>query len=186
MFHKGSFISVLSIAALAIMLLPAVALAEGNLVSFGFGGGSSFDSEGAVGFAEFERLLSDRLGLAFRAGVLDYEYDDGDNLEEGDGPGVEAAVRFYLGGTAPEGFYLGGGLGVWFTEWTYIDDYPYSYRRAGSGDSTSLEVHFALGAHFAVADKVMLTPAFQIGSFISSDSELGPYMLLGASVGFMI
>lgn len=181
MIPKKSFMAVLGVVALAMLMAPASALAEGNILSFGFGGGSSFDSEGVVAYAEYERVLSDRMGLAIRAGVIDYEYDDGDYFEEGDGPGVEAALRFYMSGDAPNGFYLGGGLGVWFTEWTYIDYFP---LQTGSGDSTSLEVHFALGARFNVGDTVILTPSFQIGSFISSDSELGPYALLGFSVGF--
>lgn len=179
------FLQVLVLVTLALLLAPGAAAADVNLVSFGLGGGSSFDSAGAAGFAEFEHVLSERIGLAFRAGVLDYEYDDGDYREEGDGPGVEAAVRFYILDDAPKSLYIGGGLGVWFTEWDYID-YNYGPPLRGSGDSASVEVHLAIGTHLEISDKVVLTPAFQLGSFISSDSELGPYMLAGVSVGFIL
>jgi len=183
MYKIRCILLVLFIAAIVVISAPAGATAADNLLSFGFGGGSSFDSKGAVGFAEFERVMSDRIGLAFRAGVLDYEYDDGWYHEEGDGPGVEASVRFYLLDDAPKSLYVGGGLGIWATSWDYVDyNYVPAYR--GSGDSVSVEVHAAIGAHFNINDKVIITPAFQLGSFVSSDSELGPYILAGVSVGF--
>jgi len=179
MILKKSFMAVLGVVALAMLIAPVTALAADNVISFGFGGGGAADSAGAVGYVEYERALGESVGLALRAGTLAYEYDDGWYWEEGDGPGMEAAVRFYTSGEALSGFYIGGGLGVWFTEWDYRDT-PSSPTL--SGESTSVELHFALGAR--IGDTVQFNPSFQLGHFVSSEAEMGLYVLAGASVGF--
>jgi len=181
MIRKKSFIAVLGVVALAMLILPATALAEGNVISFGFGGGGSADSSGAVGYVEYERALGESVGLAVRAGTLSYEYDDDVYWEEGDGPGMEASFRFYTSGEALSGFYIGGGMGIWFTEWDWRDDYDTIFETRGSGDSTSVELHFVLGGR--IGDTVQFNPSFQLGHFVSSDAELGLYVFAGAAVG---
>lgn len=163
-----------AVAACVLMMSPAAALAEGNALSFGFGGGGTADGSGTVGYVEYERALTDSMGLALRAGTLSYDYDDGYYWEEGDGPGMEATFRFYTS-EALKGFYIGGGLGVWFTEWDWREA-----GFSGSGDSTSVELHFALGAR--IGDTVQFNPSFQLGHFVSSDAELGIYAFVGAAV----
>lgn len=158
-----------------LMISPAAALAEGNAMSFGFGGGGSGEGSGAVGYAEYERGVSDNLGLALRLGTLSYDYDDGYYWEEGDGPGFEASLRFYPS-EALKGFYIGGGLGVWFTEWDWREA-----GFSGSGESTSTELHLVLGGR--LGDKVQFNPSFQLGNFLSSDAELGIYAFVGAAIG---
>lgn len=162
-------------AAAIILIFPGLATAEDNIISLGIGGGSALDSSGTVVFAEYERALTDNLGVALRAGLLSYEYDNGSYWEEGDGPGVEATLRFYTS-EALKGFYLGAGVGVWLTEWDWATYYSY-----GSGDSTSVELHAEIGARFG--SKVSINPSLQIGHFISSSAELGPYAFLGVAVG---
>lgn len=181
MILKKSFMAVLGVVALAMLVVPVSALAEGNVISFGLGGAGSPDASAAVGYIEYERALGQSIGLAVRVGTLSYEYDDDVYWEEGDGPGMEAAVRFYTSGEALSGFYLGGGLGVWFTEWDWRDDYGTAFETRGSGDSTSLELHFALGAR--IGDTVQFNPSFQLGYFVSSDAELGLYAFAGVAVG---
>jgi len=179
MIGKKRFMVVLGIVALAMLTVPATVFAVDNVISFGFGGGGSADSSGAVGYLEYERALGESVGLAVRAGVLSYEYDDDYYWEEGDGPGLEASFRFYTSGEALSGFYIGGGMGVWFTEWDYRD---YPGAPTYSGDSTSVELHFVLGGR--IGDTVQFNPSFQLGHFVSSDAELGLYVFAGAAVGF--
>jgi len=163
---------------IGLIFLPTLTMAKDSIVSFGVSAASGADSSATMIFAEYERKLNDSIGLAFRVGSLDYEYDDGFYREQGDGPGVEAAVRIYTAGNGMKGFYYGGGAGIWLTSWDYSEDFD-----SGSGDSTSLEVHFALGTRLA-NDKIEFNPSFQVGQFISSSAELGFYVLAGVAIGF--
>jgi hypothetical protein len=181
MISKKSFMAVLWVVALAMLVVPATAVAADNAISFGFGGAGSPDASAAVGYLEYERAIGESVGLALRAGTISYEYDDDVYWEEGDGPGMEASFRFYTSGEALSGFYIGGGLGVWFTEWDWRDDYGTIWETRGSGDSASVELHFALGGR--IGDTVQFNPSFQLGHFVSSESEMGLYFLVGAALG---
>jgi len=167
--------ALLMIVAGVALFFPGLVKAEDNVISLGVGGGGAFDSSGLVTFVEYERAMTDNLGLALRLAMLSYEYDDGYYWEDGDGPGVQATLRFYPS-EALKGFYLGGGTGIWLTEWDWAD-----YYGSGSGDSSSVEVHFDIGARFG--SKVLINPLAQVGYFVSSSAELGPYLFLGVAVG---
>lgn len=162
-----------------------------------------FDTEATVFFVEYERKLGDKISILGRFGVLDYEFDDGSYTEDGDGPGFDVGVRFYPMAGAMEKLYIGGSLGLWTTDWTYVDSsyFPFTTYYAGSGESTALKIEFEVGYRFPIANSpVAVIPAFRTGSYISVDdscnstfspgfdcgneSEAGAYGVLGVSVGF--
>lgn len=160
------------------------------------------DIAASVGFLEYERVLKDNLAVFGRIGQLSYEYDDDVYVEEGDGPGFEAGIRFYPSGEGMKGFYLGGSLGYWDTEWDWIDDQGEPYETRGSGSSTAINATFELGGRFNLgSESVSLIPSAHIGNFFSvedecvvtqgpatacdsGETELGLYAVVGLALGF--
>src|SRR3990172_11204562 len=97
-----------------------------------------FDTEATVFFVEYERKLGDKISILGRFGMLDYEFDDGSYMEDGDGPGFDVGVRFYPMAGAMEKLYIGGSAGLWKTDWTYTDlSYFGTPFVSGSGDTTA-------------------------------------------------
>jgi hypothetical protein len=158
------------------------------------------DLSASVFGIEYERLLTERMSIMGRLGKLDYKYDDGEYVEDGDGSILDIGVRFYPGGRGMRGFFLGGNIGFESTDWTYIDDQGRSYESAGEGTTDSFKIEFEIGSRIALgSDNITLVPAARIGSLIGQDtecrqtrptqrncseeSELGFYVLLGLSLG---
>lgn len=158
-----------------------------NSISFGGGGGVGPDASGTVFFLQYERLLSDRISLTGFIGSLEYEYDDDEYWEEGDGPGVQVDFRFYPGARdkGMQGFYLGGGFGIWDTEWDWKDDMDTAYPTSGSGDSVSIDVHYRMGGKINFGSSgVFIEPGVQLGYWVSSDAELDVYLFGILALGF--
>ena len=111
----------LSIASL-LMVFTGTAFATGeNAVIVGGSFAYGPDTEASVIMVEYERMLNDGLSVLGRIGNLDYEYDDGYYVEEGDGPGFEAGVRIYPAGNGMKGFYYGAAAGLWLSDWTWTE-----------------------------------------------------------------
>lgn len=157
-----------------------------------------FDTEATVFFAEYERVMSDKLTIFGRVGALDYEFNDGWYYEEGDGPGFDIGLRYYMTDKALSALYLGGSLGIWTTDWTYVDTTTF-FGSVGAGDSTSLKVEFEVGYRFSIPNTpVAVIPTFRTGTYLSLDdscttinglpcgkeSEIGIYGVAGVSAGF--
>lgn len=197
---KKSFMAVL-IAAVCMMGLavPGSAVAQPknsiNLLFAGLGGGDL--SASAIG-VEYERLLNDHLSIMGRYAGLDYTFDDGTYEEKGDDSGFDVGVRLYTSGRGMRGFFIGGNIGVWTSDWTWIDDKGTFFQTAGKGTTDSFKVEFEIGGRIPLgSEHVSLTPAAHIGSFVGQDSscvnyngspcvqdtEAGFYVLLGVSLG---
>jgi len=170
---------------LTIMILSAFcspSVAAERAISIGGSGLAGPDLTASVIYVEYEQTIINKLSFYARGGQLSYDYDDDEYEEEGDGPGIEGGVRFYPSGDGLKGFFIGAGLGLWDTEWDWIDDKGTAWETRGSDDSTSVELHFIVGGR--LGSKVQFVPTFQIGSFLSTDAELGAYAVLGASISF--
>jgi hypothetical protein len=150
---------------------------------------------GSIVMGEFERRLNDKITIAARVGQIDYDvdYDEdgGTTNETGDGPGIECVFRLYPG-QALKGFYFGGAVGFWNTDWEWKWKGSGSSTQTGSGSSTALDINFTLGGKIYVApDKVFIDPSFTIGNFFADSNgktgevdEVGIYAGIGIAVGF--
>ncbi len=159
-----------------------------------------FDTEAKVFFVEYERKMSDLLTIVGRFGALDYDFDDGMYKESGDGFGLDAGVRFYPMSGAMKDLFIGGSLGLWWTEWDYTDlTWIGSQYFMGSGESTALKAEFEVGYRFMIPNTpVAVTPSFRTGTYLSlddscttttgwpcsSESEIGVFAVFGVSAGF--
>lgn len=166
---------------LLVLLGAGSALALDAVVTVGAMGMAGPDLTAAAGYGEYEQAVTDKLTVVARAGYLSYAYDDDVYQEDGQGPGVNAGVRFYPR-RALHGFYVGAHLGLWQTEWDWKDDVGQTYESRGDGDSTAAEVDAVVGFRFG--ERVQINPSLQIGQFLNDDSELGFYGIVGVAVGF--
>lgn len=142
---------------------------------------------GTVGAVEYEHLLGNRVSLGARLGYLDYDYKDGSYRETGNGPGAEFLVRFYPGGQGHRGFYIGGGIGYWNSDWKWTD--PNDTPTSDSGTGAAVNVNINIGWKIPLgSDRVYIDPNLAIGNFFSVNSDdtadLGFYVAGGLSVGF--
>jgi hypothetical protein len=138
---------------------------------------------------EYERLLGRNFAIVGRLSYLDYEYDDGDYIEEGSGPGLEIGARLYPGSNGFNGFFFGAFLGLWDIDWDWIDDVGQSYQSRGNGSSTSISLALEAGGRIPLGtDRLHLIPSVTIGHYFSlssdDDHELGFFGVLGLGLGF--
>lgn len=183
---------------LILMARPSLGAERMNGVNLGGSFVVGPDTTATLLFAEYERLLSNRFSILGRIGTLDYKYDDDSYEEDGDGPGVEFGVRFYPAGNGMNGFYLGGGMGIWSTDWDWIEDKGQSYETRGSGKSTAWDLNANVGAKFPLGNSGFhIEPNALIGNWFSVDdscnyadgsacdreSELGFYGLIALNIG---
>lgn len=159
-----------------------------------------FDTEATVFFVEYERVMGDKLTIFGRVGALDYEFNDGWYAEEGDGPGFDVGLRYYLTDKVLSALYIGGSLGLWTTDWTYADSsWAGTQWFMGKGDSTAVKIEFEVGYRFQIPNTpVSVIPTFRTGTYLSIDdscttlngwpcaneSEIGIYGVAGVSAGF--
>ena len=137
---------------------------------------------------EYERLLTDKLGVGARLGTIAYKYDDGSYEEDGSGNGVEVIVRFYPKGEGFNGFYVGGGAGLWSIAWDWTD--PTDVPTSDSGTSSVANVNVNLGWKIPLgSEKIYLDPAIMLGNYFSVASDdtegLGFYAAAQLGVGFV-
>ncbi len=201
-FH--GFLLVCVVAAVC-MLMPVNAFAGAqNSINLGAGGMVGPDTTASAFFVEYERLLGGRMALFVRGGQVKYTFDDGTYVEDGEPKGFDIGVRAYpMGGGGMRGFFVGGGIGSWKTDWTFTDDKGRTFETRGKGDSTAVRADIEVGGRFNLGtETVSLMPAFHIGHFFSSsgsckytypanragqncsqDSEIGLYGFLSVTVG---
>jgi len=185
-----TFLAVLLVMLVAVCLVtPGTSFAGAkNSINLGAGGMVGPDTTASAFFIEYERLLGSRVAVFARGGSVSYTYDDGWYVEDGDPKGFDIGVRAYpMGGGAMKGFYVGGAIGSWKTEWTFTDDKGMSYESRGKGDSSSIRADIEVGGRFNLGtETVSLMPAFHIGHFFGSDDTCTytyPASLHGRSCG---
>jgi len=143
---------------------------------------------GSGAMVEYEHLLKDKIGIGARLGTISYNYKDGSYEEDGAGSGVEFIARYYPKGHGFDGFYVGGGVGIWSIAWEWTD--PNDIPTADDGTATAFDVNVNLGWKIPLgSDKIYLDPSLIVGNFFSSasdDSEvIGLYTAAHVGVGFV-
>lgn len=156
---------------------------------------------GNVRAVEYEKMFNDKISIGARVGALTYDYDDSEYRERGDGNGAEFLVRLYPQGDGFKGFYFGGAVGIWQTDWEWKEDF---YTPPGvwiGGESESVNLNVGVGWKIPLAgNKMYIDPSVSIGNYIVIDSqtdsqwrgtiyddeepELGFYVAAGVAFGF--
>lgn len=189
------------VAAGLLAALPGGALAQmKNSINLGVGFVPPLgDTTGTVALVEYERLITRTLSVYGRGSYLKYNFDDGTDEEDGKGTGVGVGVRFFPQG-GMRGFYVGGGVGRYASKWDWKDNKGTASQTQGNGKTVSLQWGGEVGYRFSLGERVSLTPAFNIGSWLgasdtctqttppsnncSRDGELGFYAAVSVALGF--
>jgi outer membrane autotransporter protein len=161
----------LIVAAGALALSSGAWAQEGkSSVNIGVGGVAGGDLNATVLMLEYERLVQQRLSVLGRYTNLKYKFDDGTYVEDGKGNGFGVGVRYYPAG-GMKGFFLGGGVGYFKSTWDFIDDKGKTFETRGTGDSSAFQWGGEVGYRFSLGERVSLTPALNIGSWVGGDNS---------------
>ncbi len=175
-----------------------------NSINLGFGGVPRLmpHCKANVYILEYEHMLSGSKFTVFgRGSEVDYRFDDGIYVEEGKPRGADVGARYYLAG-GMKGFSIGGSVGYWTADWTFINNKGTVYELRGRGENDSLRANIDIGGRFPIgSSSVSIVPAFNIGKYFSSlsceytapvswigtacnqDTEVHAYMFLSVTVG---
>ena len=196
--NRHAWLGMVVVAISLVFLTSGLSHAENkNHIGIALWGAADPDTTAFVGAVEYERPVMDKLTVVGRIGTLTYDYDDGDNEEDGDGLGVEGGVRYYFTGEM-EAWFVGGSIGFWDTDWDFVDDVGQPFQLRGSGSSTAVNAAVNGGYRFKFGDTVSLTPNAIVGNFIGVDdtcnvagggscgneTQLGLYAAIGVFVAF--
>jgi outer membrane autotransporter protein len=103
-----------------------------------------------------------------RGSALDYKFDDGSYLEDGRSKGADIGARYYPAG-GMKGFFIGGSLGYWTSDWSFTHDKGTSSEYTGRGDTHSIRANVDIGGRFPLgASSVSVIPALNVGRFFPS------------------
>jgi hypothetical protein len=121
-----------------------------------------------VFIAEYERMFGSKIALLGRISEVDYRFDDGKYLEEGRPKGVDIGARWYPAG-GMKGFFIGGAVGYWMSDWTFTDFKGQPNEVQGRGDSDSIRVSLDIGGRFPIgSSSFSIIPALNVGRFFPS------------------
>ncbi len=154
-------------------MIPGAVFAEPlNSVNLGMGGvvQTMPHCNAKLYIVEVEHLLGTKIAVLGRGSEVDYKFDDGEYREKGRPKGVDLGARYYPAG-GMKGFFLGGTVGYWKADWTFIHNKGLSDEYQGKGENDSVRVNVDLGGRFPIGSSpVSVMPAINIGKFFSSTS----------------
>lgn len=168
---RRSMLVLLVGAVIAGMMLPGTLCAEPeDSVNFGFGGVPKLmkHCDAEVYIVEYEHMLSgSKFTVLGRGSMVDYKFDDGVYVEQGQPRGVEVGARYYFSG-GMKGFLIGGTVGYWMSDWKFIDYEGTVNESRGNAESKSLRVNLDIGWRAPIGSSVSITPTLNIGKFVPS------------------
>lgn len=166
------FRRVAPLAATIAISASSVALAEGqNSINLGLAMVPPIgDTRGSAILVEYEHALGSRLALVGRGMRIGYLYDDASYEEDGAATGLGIGLRFFPAGGG-RGIYFGGSLATFKSDWDWIDNKGTSYVSRGDGETKGLQWGGEVGYRIALGDKLTLTPAVNIGSWLGADQS---------------
>jgi len=172
---KRPLVLVLFVVAVAAgVMSPGTVFAEPeNSVNLGVGGGFQLmpHCNGSVIFVEYEHMLGSKFAVLGRGSGVHYTFDDGKYVEDGRPRGIDVGVRYYTAGNGMQGFFIGGALGYWKTDWTFIDNKGRTFETRGTGDNKSIRADIDMGERFPIGSSpVSIMPVVHFGKYFTSNS----------------
>ncbi len=176
---------ILIIVAAGVMAAGKVAAETANSLNLGMGGvvQTMPHCKADVYNLEFEHMIDTNFSIFGRASEVSYKFDDGNYLEKGRPKGIDIGARFYPEG-GMKGFFIGGSVGHWTSDWTFTKDEGTLNEAHGRADSNSTRVNVDIGDRFPIgSSSVSVMPALNVGRFFSSTSceYTAPASVVGTS-----
>lgn len=150
---------------------------------------------------EYEHLLTPTITILGRGSGVHYRYDNRQYLEDGRLRGMDVGARYYSAG-GMQGFFVGGSLGYWTGDRTFIQYQNTPVQWQGKGNSDSIRLNFdlgdriqirgtnisimpeaSLGKYFSSLSCEATAPASRIGTPCNQKSEVNYYIFIGMTVG---
>ncbi len=162
-------------------LIPVVLLANissaaraepANSVNLGLGGiiHTMPHCYAKVYTAEYEHLVTPTIALLGRASEVHYRFDNGQYFETGKPRGLDLGARYYPAGNM-QGFYVGGTLGYWKADWSFIQYQNKPYQFNGQAQSNSARLNFDIGDRIRIGGtNFSIMPEVNFGKFFSTSS----------------
>ncbi len=151
---------------------------------------------------EYELAYTPKSTLLARGAGINYHFDDGRYVENGQLRGVDFGARYYTSG-AMKGFYVGGTFGYWGQDWHFIQNVAQPNGWAGKATSDALRLNIDIGDRILIpGTRVSIMPQVNVGKFFSyhscnyiapaadvgttcyQKSEVNYYWFLGLTAGF--
>lgn len=151
---------------------PAAMCAESaSSINLGLGGLNPMPHCNArVYTIEYEHPLTPTLAVLGRGSGVNYRYDDGQYLEDGRLRGMDVGTRYYPAGDM-RGFFLGGGIGYWKGNWTFVQNQSKPTEWRGKGDANSLRLNINVGDRIPIrGTNVSIIPEVNLGKFFASSA----------------
>jgi len=159
------------LAVAAAMTAPATVSAEpADSINLGFGGVPALmkHCKADVYIVEYEHMLTSKLSVLGRGSEVVYKFDDGEYVEEGKPRGGEIGGRYYPGG-GMKGFFIGGSVGYWRTDWTFRHNKDLPTEVRGESVTDSIRANLDIGGRFPInSSNISIMPELNIGRFFPS------------------
>ncbi|HUJ17151.1 MAG TPA: autotransporter outer membrane beta-barrel domain-containing protein [Nitrospirota bacterium] len=169
---KRELVIVLFFAAVAAAMTPGTVLAEpANSVNFAIGMSNFLPHcDATIYFIEYEHMLGSKISAVGRVSEVHYTFDDGEHVEDGRPKGADVGVRYYFSG-GMKGFFVGGLVGYWKSDWTFTHNKNLPDEFNGNGRSNSLRANVDVGGRFPIGStSISIMPSLNFGRYFSSTS----------------
>jgi len=154
------------------IMAPRTVFAEpGNSVNLGIGESNFLPHcRATIYLLEYEHMLGPKIAAVGRVSEVDYTFDDGEHREHGRPMGADIGARYYFSG-GMKGFFIGGLLGYWESDWTFTHNKSLPGEFQGTGHSKSLRANVDIGGRIPIgSSSVSIMPALNFGRYFSSSS----------------
>jgi hypothetical protein len=174
--------------------LKSANLAAALLVSVIFSSANAFENQHFIGggglygvdsntdaitlFASYEYQFKDFLGFEGRPTYFSYDYEKGNEKEEGDGIGINIFANYYPVG----GLLLGIGTGLSAVDWEYVKDENGNITL--SDDSKVTIAGLAKVGYKFEVENFYITPMFEFSHYFSTGEESGTFYSIGIDLGY--
>lgn len=119
---------------------------------------------------EYEHQLTHTTEFLGRGSGVNYRYDNGHYLEDGRLRGVDVGARYYPAG-GMQGFFIGGTIGYWKQDRTFIKDQSTPDQWQGKANHNSLRLNIDVGDRIPIGgSNVSIMPEVNVGKFFISSS----------------
>lgn len=199
---KSSLAQFLFLVIVGTVALEASGAEFADSVNLGIGGLNPMPHCNAKVFiVEYEHQLTPATAFVGRGSGVNYRYNDGHYLEDGRLRGVDFGARYYPAG-GMQGFFVGGSLGYWNEDRTFIQyqNTPSQYQGKASsyaprlnvdvgdripirGTNVSIMPEVNFGKFFLPSSCEVTAPASRVGTPCSQRSEVNYYIFAGVTVG---
>ncbi len=155
-----------------------------NSINLGLGGLNPLPHcDARVYMIEYEHQLTPTTTFLGRDSGVHYRYDNGRYMEDGGMRGLDVGARYYPAG-GMQGVFIGGTLGYWKEDRTFIQNQNTPDQWQGMANPNSLRLNIDVGDRITIqGTNVSIMPEVNVGKFSTSSGceATAPTALIGTA-----